>query len=127
MICCLTVNLYNNQLILHIQYMHALPAPFPEDDTVQKRPFLFLVCVFSRNKAVHVDYFDFKVCGYAFFLISELCYGRDVQWLQQYIGHYGLYHTELAMDSVTLTVCDKCGSVADQNVTVFQSYEDEKL
>lgn len=51
--------------------MHALPAPFPEDDTVQKRQFLFLVCVFSRNKAVHVDYFDFKVCGYAFFLFQN--------------------------------------------------------
>lgn len=33
---------------------------FPEDDNVQKRPFVFF-CFFSRNKAVHVDYFDFKV------------------------------------------------------------------
>lgn len=70
MICCLTVNLYNNQLILHIQYVHALPppppsespmkAPFPED--VQKETVSFSVYVFSRNKVVHVDYFDFKVC-----------------------------------------------------------------
>lgn len=42
-------------------------------------------------------------------------------------GHNGLCHIELSMDSVTLTVCDKSCSIADQNVTVFKSYKDGKL
>lgn len=105
-ICCLTVNLYNNQLILHIQNMHALPvpsptkAPFPEDDTVQKT-ISFSVCDFSRNKAVHVDYFDFEVCLVMPFLFQNT--GRDVQWLQRCIGHNGIL------------------TVADQNLTAFKS------
>lgn len=118
MICCLTVNLYNNQLILH-NTVHAcinplpLPAPsymkvpFLEDDTVQKETFSFSVCVFSRNKVVHVDYFDFKVClvmpfyfiFYYYYYFRTVQHSRhDVQWLQQYIGHSGLYHTELSVD-----------------------------
>lgn len=91
--------------------MHALfnashLAPIPQenlrkDDTVQKRPFLFLIMFFSRNKDVHVDYFDLKVCGYALFLNFRNVqnYSYDVLWLQQYTGHnHSLYHTDLSMD-----------------------------
>ncbi len=35
-------------------------------------------------------------------------------------------HTELSVDSVILTVCDKSCSIADQNLTVFKSYKDGK-
>lgn len=42
--------------------MHYPPYPmralFPEDDTVQKETISFSVYVFSRNKVVHVDYFE---------------------------------------------------------------------
>lgn len=50
-ICCLTVNLYNNQLILHTQYVHAPPpieGSIPTKMTLYKtkRQFLFLYVFF---------------------------------------------------------------------------------
>lgn len=46
-------------------------ATFPEDDTVQKEINSFSVYVFSRNEAVHVDYFDFTVCMVMPFFIQN--------------------------------------------------------
>lgn len=106
--------------------MHYLPL-FLKTTLYKRDNFFFWFVFFLETKLYMWTILTSKCVVMPFFVISELCYGRDVQWLQQYIGHYGLYHTELAMDSVTLTVCDKCGSIADQNVTVFQYYEDEKL
>lgn len=83
-ICCLTVNLYNIQLILHIQYMHALPphcspmeAPFPEDDTVQKQTLSFSVFFFLENLYTWT-FFDLRVCLVMpfFFSFSEECNTR---------------------------------------------------
>lgn len=89
--------------------MHALP-PDPHEGPIPSRwhctkkdHFFFSVCVFfSRIKAVCVDYFDFNVC-----LVMHFFIGHGVLWLQQYIGHNGLNHTELSMDSVILTVCEQ--------------------
>lgn len=66
MICCLTVNLYNIQLILHIQYMHALPPPLlPHGGPIPWRwhctktdPFFF--CFFLENLYMWT-FFDFRV------------------------------------------------------------------
>jgi len=81
----------------------------------KKRQFLFVrffLLFFPPYEALHVDYFDFKVresllffplVSLFFFEVSD--HGRDVQWLQQYIGHNGLSRT-LPSPILCVCVCD---------------------
>lgn len=110
-----------------------MKVPFPEDDYVQGDNFFFFlvsVYVFSRNKAVHVNYFDFKVrllLPFAF-IISEQ--GNSLAMIfcgcNNILGLMVSYHAELSMDSDILTICDKICSTAEQNLTIFNSYKDGK-
>lgn len=105
MICCLTVNLYNIQLILHIQYMHALPPPTAPPwrphslkmTLYKDRPFLFL---FFSRKLVHVNFFWLQSeSGYAFFF-SEECNTRAAMshiqtlWSLAYWAVRGFLHLD---------------------------------
>lgn len=134
MICCLTVNLYNNQLILHIQCMHALSpvppgkAPLQEDDTVQKETFFFFwVCVFSRNKLVRVDYFDLKMCLLMpfFFLIFFKFQNSATLLAMMFSGCINILDI---MVFITLScpwilpVCDK-SSIAGQELAIFKYHK----
>lgn len=100
------------------------PPLYPMKMTLyKKRPFTFSVYVFSRNKVVHVDYFECVVMP--FFFISELCNTPAMMFsgCDNISDKMVSYHSELSVDSVILTVCDKTCSTADQNLTEFRSYE----
>lgn len=105
-----------------------MKAPFPEDDYVKGDNFFFSVYVFSRNKAVHVDYFDFKVCLLLPFFIIISDQGNTLAVIfcgcNNILGLMVSCHAELSMDSDILTICDKNCSIAEQNLTIFNSYKD---
>lgn len=101
-----------------------MKAPFPEDDTVQKETISFSVYVFSRNKVVHVDYFDFKVCLVTPFFISEQC--NTLAMMFSGCNNILDILVSVILSCSVLTVCDKSCSIADQNLTIFKSYKDGK-
>lgn len=105
MICCLTVNLYNIQLILHIQYMHALPPPLlPHGGPIPWRwhctktdPFFF--CFFLENLYMWT-FFDFRVSLVMPFFFSEECNTRAAMshiqtlWSLAYWAVRGFLHLD---------------------------------
>lgn len=91
--------------------------------TLHKRELFFSVYVggfFSRNKAVHVDYFDFTVCLDMPFFYFTTVSGHDVL---QLLDTNGL---TVSFGPWTLSSLPFVINVADQTSAAFETYTDGK-